>query len=145
MRNFKSPQKGRKALSLVEMTIVILTILILIGIAVPSTRWVNGWQLGKTASEDLRAIYAAQRMYISDNPLAPLAGINAAAVQPYLPPTYAGVMPTIKPISGAALTINVSVTPPIVDQGGIPYDPSAPAGAAASHPARSDGLWDVGQ
>ncbi|NJR43292.1 MAG: hypothetical protein HC767_12185 [Akkermansiaceae bacterium] len=42
---------------------MILTILILIGIAVPSSRWVNGWQLGKKASEDLRAVYAAQRMF----------------------------------------------------------------------------------
>jgi type II secretory pathway pseudopilin PulG len=148
MKNSKPPRKRQKAVSLMEMTIVILTILILIGIAVPSTRWVNGWQLGKKASEDLRAVYAAQRMYISDNPLVNIAGAFtptgpapapqnlSAAIAAYLPPTYAGVMPTITPISGGALTINVTVSPPRVDQGGTRYDPSG---------NNTDGLWDVGE
>jgi type II secretory pathway pseudopilin PulG len=148
MKSSTSLQEWKKAVTLIEMTVVILTILLLLGIAVPSTRWINGWQLGKKASEDLRAVFAAQRMYISDNPLsnivppfvptgpAPAPQTLNDAIAGYLPPTYGGVMPTILDINDTALTINVTVAPPRVERGGARYDPSG---------RTNDGLWDVGE
>jgi type II secretory pathway pseudopilin PulG len=143
MKNSRSLPQFKKAITLLEMTIVILVILTLIGISVPSTRWVSGWKLGKQASEDLRAVYAAQRMYISDNPLVNIGTENNTTLRNrlagYLPPTYGGVMPTIKADNGTTnLFITVNRTPPIVsatDGSATAYDPS-------NKP--TDGLWDVG-
>jgi type II secretory pathway pseudopilin PulG len=157
MKFFRFNPQTEKGVTLIEMSIVILTILLLIGLAIPSTQWINGWRAGKLASENLRAIYAAQRMYISDNPLnnivppfvptgpAPAPQTLNDAIAGYLPPVYGGVMPTILDIDDTALSVNFTVAPPRVEKSGVPYDPSVPAGAAADHPSRSDGLWDVGQ
>ena len=139
MKNVKMPNSFKKGITLIEMSIVILTILILIGIAVPSGRWINGWKLGKQASEDLRAVYAAQRMFLSDNPLRAVTSLLPAEIAPYLPPTYANrvILPILSSIEAVNdLTINVARTPPIVTRGVIPYDPSGNT---------ADGLWDVGQ
>lgn len=135
--------KMKKGLTLIEMTIVILVLLILTGIGMQSAQWIGAWRLGKLASETLRSVHAAQRMYVADNPLAAVAGFDAALIDPYV---IGGPPVAPAPIDGAALQIiynfieDDDTSPmlgqlvPIVDQGGR-YDRST---------TNFDGLWDIG-
>jgi len=124
-----------KGFTLVEMTVVIMVMMTLIGTGLyVSKQWTN-WQLGRTASEDLRAVYAAQRMYLADNPTATVSAITAAQVIPYLA-NRGTVLPTVKSLTGTTLAIRVNISPPNINDGtGGIYDPSGKS---------TDSLWDVG-
>jgi len=123
-------------MTLLEMSIVIAILLSLIGIGMHSSKGIDDWKLGREASENLRAVYTAQRMYLADNPTAPVANITAANVIPYLP-NGVTVMPTVKSLEGATLGILVNQSPPVVNNGsGVRYDPSG---------SYTDSLWDVGE
>jgi predicted lipoprotein len=96
----------------------------------------DDWSLGREASETLRAVYSAQRMYLADNPTQAVSTITAAQILPYLQnaPT---ALPTVKSLTGTALTIRVNVSPPVINAGsGVTYDPSGNS---------KDSLWDVGE
>jgi prepilin-type N-terminal cleavage/methylation domain-containing protein len=121
--------------TLVEMTVVIMVLMTLLGTGLFVSKQYGNWQLGRAAAEELRTGYAAQRMYLADNPTAIVANITASQIIPYLP-TRATTMPTVKSLTGATLSIRVSVTPPNINNGsGGVYDPSG---------SPNDSLWDVG-
>jgi type II secretory pathway pseudopilin PulG len=126
----------RSAFTLVEMTIVILVLLALTRIGFVSTKKMSDWKAGRAASETLRTVHTAQRLYLADNPTSSVAAITAAMIAPYMP-NNAGAVPTVKSLSGTSLTIIVNVTPPIINAGsGTRYDPSG---------SFTDSLWDVGE
>lgn len=126
----------RNGFTLIEMTVVIMVLLSLIGSGLFVSKQYGNWQAGRTASEDLRSVYAAQRMYLADNPTASVGSITAAQIIPYLA-NRSTVLPTVKTLEGTTLNIRVSVSPPNIDNGnGGIYDPSG---------SSSDSLWDVGE
>lgn len=131
--------KGHKignGFTLVEMTVVIMVIMTLLGTGLYVSKQYGNWQLGRAAAENLRTVYAAQRMYLADNPTAVITNITNSQIIPYLP-NRATTMPTVKSLTGATLTIRVNVTPPNINNGsGGVYDPSG---------STTDSLWDVGQ
>lgn len=126
----------KSGVTLLEMTVVILVLLSLMGTGlIVSTQYKN-WQLGRAASEELRNVYSAQRLYLADNPTVAVADITAADLIPYLT-SRATVMPTVKSLEGTTLTIKVDVSPPVINNGsGGVYDPSGNS---------LDSLWDVGK
>lgn len=132
----RSKFRIRRGLTLVEITIVLMILMTLVGSALVINRKFGDWRRGREASETLRTVYTAQRMFLSDNPTVQVNTITAAQLLPYMPgrPT---AMPTVKSLTGANLGILVNVSPPAVNNGsGIAYDPS---------PNRTDNLWDVGE
>lgn len=135
--NTHRPTPGNpKAVTLLEMTIVILVLLSLTGISFMSSKKINEWKLGREAGETLRAVYSAQRLYLADRPTAVVANIQASDIIPYLT-NGATSIPTVTSLQGAALTIKVNVSPPVINaSGGGTYDPSG---------GSKDSLWDVGQ
>lgn len=118
------------------MTVVILVLLTLMGTGLYVSNQYQNWQLGRTASEDLRMVHAAQRQYLADNPTVPVSSITAEMLIPYLP-NRATALPTIEDLDGNTRTIKVDVNPPVIDGGdGEAYDPSGNA---------EDSLWDAGK
>lgn len=128
--------KPRNGFTLVEMTVVIMVMMTLLGTGLFVSKQYGNWQLARSASEDLRTVYAAQRIYLSDNPTTVVTNITPAQIIPYLP-NRAAALPTVKSLTGATLSIRVNVTPPNINDGsGGIYDPSGSA---------TDSLWDVGK
>lgn len=124
-----------RGFTLLELTIVIMVLLALIGIGLYASGSVKNWQLGRQASENLRSVYTAQRLYLSDNPTVAVSALTNELLIPYLP-NKAAAMPTVKSLTGATLTIKVTVFPPVVTSSGVVYDPSG---------SSTDSLWDVGE
>ncbi len=135
----KTPRLSRpslKAFTLLEMTIVIMMLLALVKIGLFSSSTINEWKLGRTASETLRSVYSAQRMYLADNPTVPLSSLTSALILPYMT-NNTTVMPTVTSLAKTNLTILVNVSPPVINAGsGVTYDPSG---------SNRDSLWDVGE
>ena len=126
----------RRAFTLVELTLIILVMMTLMGAGLMVSGLPKKTMLGREASEKLRTVYTAQRLYLSDNPLRPVSALTNAMLIPYLP-DRATAMPTVKSLTGTTLAIKVNVFPPVVDNGaGVPYDPSGNS---------KDSLWDVGE
>lgn len=129
-------RKSQKAFTLLEMTVVILVLLSLIKIGLFTFSKMDEWRLGREASETLRSVYSAQRMYLADNPTASVSEITSTLLLPYLP-NHATVMPTVTSLTGATLSLLINVSPPTINAGsGVAYDPSG-----STH----DSLWDVGE
>lgn len=127
--------RGRKGVTLIELTVVIFVLLSMIGATMYFGGNISEWRKGKEASESLRSVYAAQRAFLADNPRRTLASLNASELTPYLP-DQSGVMPTIKSLDDITLLIDVTVSPPVCrSSDGTVYDPSS---------AIDDSLWDVG-
>ncbi|QTN31383.1 type II secretion system protein [Akkermansiaceae bacterium] len=127
---------SRNGFTLVEMTVVIMVLMTLLGTGLYVSKQYGNWQLGRAASEQLRTVYAAQRLYLADNPTATISSITTAQIVPYLP-SRATSMPTVTSLTGNTLNIRVNVTPPNINNGsGGVYDPSG---------SSTDSLWDVGQ
>lgn len=124
--------RNRTGMTLVEMSVVVLVMMTLMGVGFVFSNKLREWRLGREASETLRAVYAAQRMYLSDNPTQALATVNQAQLLPYMPPGT-NVFPTIESLEGEPLAITVNVSPPVIEGN---YDPSKIA---------DDGMWDVGK
>lgn len=115
---------------------VILLMLALVSMGFVSSRKMNEWKLGRIASETLRSVYTAQRMYLADRPTTNVANLTSALIIPYLPNNVT-VMPTVESLTGAKLSILVNVSPPVINAGsGVSYDPSG---------STKDSLWDVGE
>jgi hypothetical protein len=115
------------------MTVVIAMILVLAGAASLSIRPYLAYRDGRTAGEMLRAVKAAQLMYLSDNPATPVANLTQALLLPYMPNA---AWPTFPSVNGQVPTIDCTRFPPVAVLNGAAYDPS---------PSTTDGLWDVGQ
>lgn len=121
---------------MLEMTLVIMILLALVGSGIMVYRNVDQWKLGRTASETLRSVHSAQRMFLADNPTRLVSSITPEEILPYMP-GQPETMPTVESLDGTSLTIMVDVSPPVVDGGGgTPYDPSGNT---------SDSLWDIGE
>lgn len=136
MKNLQLSRPPKRAFTLLEMSIVIMVLLALVSIGFVSSRKMNEWKLGRTASETVRQVYTAQRLYLADNPTANVANLTSALILPYLP-SRATVMPTVKSLTGTTLSIIVNQSPPIINAGsGTRYDPSG---------SFTDSLWDVGE
>ncbi|MCB1129717.1 MAG: type II secretion system protein [Verrucomicrobiae bacterium] len=124
------------AFTLLEMTIVIMVLLALVSTGLFVNNKMDEWKLGKQAGETLRTVYAAQRMYLADNPTAAVSSITNAKIIPYLP-NQATTMPKVTSLVGTQLNILVNVSPPVINGGsGVTYDPSG---------SSNDSLWDVGE
>lgn len=129
-------QVTKKGFTLLEMTVVILVLMTLIGTGLFVSTQYQEWQLGRTASEDLRMVHAAQRQYLADNPTVAVSAITAEMLIPYLT-NRAEALPTVKSLEGTTLTIKVNVNPPVINDGsGGVYDPSG---------SPEDSLWDAGK
>ena len=136
MKTLPLSKRSRRAFTLLEMTIVIMVLLALIKIGLSVSTKMDEWKLGREASESLRTVYSAQRMYLADNPTKLVSAIVAADIIPYMP-NNATVLPTVKSLVGTQLSIIVNQTPPVINAGsGVTYDPSGNS---------KDLLWDVGQ
>jgi prepilin-type N-terminal cleavage/methylation domain-containing protein len=118
--------------TLVEMTVVIAVILVLIGAASLGVKPYYAYRDGRTAGEALRAVKAAQLMYLSDNPSTAVTSLTQALLLPYMPN---GTWPVLPTVGTVVPTINCAQFPPVALLSGTTYDPSASA---------TDGLWDVG-
>jgi prepilin-type N-terminal cleavage/methylation domain-containing protein len=126
----------QRALTLIEMTIVIGILLVLMSGGLHFGRKVDEWKLGRAAGETLRTVHTAQRGYLADHPTTAVNSITAANLLPYMPGNYQ-TMPSVKSLTGQTLAIRVNVIPPVVvDPSGSVYDPSGKS---------RDGLWDVGE
>lgn len=107
-----------------------------IKLASPSIDTTKYFELGAKASQALRKVYAAQRLYLADHPTEPVSSLTDAKLIPHLPYSTTSI-PTAQAPDGSILNIKVSVTPPIfVDSKGADHDPSH---------NKTDGLWDVGR
>ncbi|MDX1679227.1 MAG: hypothetical protein R3242_00730 [Akkermansiaceae bacterium] len=134
--SIKTQSPGSRGVTLLEMTVVILLILSLIGIGTFSAAKIGEWKLGRKAGEELRAVHAAQRLFLADNPTTPVSSITADDLLPYMQGNPSA-LPTVESLDGTTLTIKVDVNPPVVDAGGgAAYDPSG---------SSSDSLWDIGK
>jgi type II secretory pathway pseudopilin PulG len=119
-----------------ELTVVIMVIMAMIGATMYFGGNIDEWRRGKEASEALREVYAAQRAFLADNPRRTLGSLTDAELVPYLP-SRGAALPSPEDLDGAALTVNVKVSPPtLLDAGGTTYDPSG---------SGEDSLWDVGK
>jgi type II secretory pathway pseudopilin PulG len=133
-------------LTLLEMTLVILVLMSLLSVGLFSSKKLTEWRLAREASETLRAVYTAQRMFLADNPTVGIGTITPANIISYLPPktpipttlaAYFGAsMP--KSLTNDLLDINYTTanSSPFFTKGTVRYDPSG---------SNTDSLWDVGE
>ena len=118
------------------MTIVIMILMALVKVGLFTSAALDKYKLGRIASESLRSVYTAQRMYLADNPTVSVTSITSTVLLPYMP-NGATAMPTVKSLTGSTLSIIVNVSPPVINAGsGVTYDPSG---------SNKDSLWDVGE
>ena len=125
--------RAKGGFTLVEMSVTIAMILVLVGGASLGVQPYLAYRDGRASGEMLRAVKAAQLMYLSDYPSTPVTSLTQALILPYMPH---GTWPTLPLVNGVAPTINCAVFPPVAVLGGTTYDPSG---------AANDGLWDAGQ
>jgi len=130
----RSKKPGTRALSLIEITLVIGVMLTLVSIVTFSVGSIMDWRKGRDAAEKLRAVYLAQKSFLADQPSKSFATFTDAELIPYLP-GRPGAIPVQLGMDGEALVINVQQLPPVFSNGVDRYDPSG---------SSSDGLWDVG-
>jgi type II secretory pathway pseudopilin PulG len=121
--------------TLLEMTVVIAMIIVLVGVASLSVKPYFAYRDGRAAGEMLRAVKAAQLMYLSDNPSALVTSLTPGPTGNLVQYMPGGNWPTLPTTSGGVPTINCAVFPPVAVLNGTTYDPSG---------SFTDGLWDVG-
>jgi prepilin-type N-terminal cleavage/methylation domain-containing protein len=124
--------RSKGGFTLVELTVAIAVILVLVGAASLGVKPYYAYRDGRAAGEMLRAVKAAQLMYLSDNPSTAVANLTSALLLPYMPN---GTWPTLPTTSTGVPTVNCTVFPPVAVLSGTTYDPSG---------SPTDGLWDVG-
>jgi prepilin-type N-terminal cleavage/methylation domain-containing protein len=125
--------RSTRGLTLVELSVTIAVILILAGAASLSVKPYLAYRDGRAAGEMLRAVKAAQLMYLSDNPATPVANLTQPLLSPYMPN---GAWPILPLVNGQQPTIDCTQFPPVAVLNGATYPPP---------PAKTDGLWNVGQ
>jgi hypothetical protein len=118
------------------MSVVIGVLLALMSTGLYFNNKISDWKAAKEASETLRSVYAAQRMFLADNPTTAVTAITEAQLLPYMS-NKPSTIPTITSLENKELDIKITVSPPVVDDGsGGIYDPSGDS---------NDSLWDVGE
>jgi type II secretory pathway pseudopilin PulG len=130
----KSPciSRAQAGFTMVELSIVIGAMLLLIGLASAAAPPFIAYIQGEQAGESLRAVKAAQLMYLADNPATPVSSLNRALLSPYMPN---GAWPTLPTVNGQTPTINCTVFPPVAVLNGSTYPPNG---------STTNGLWNVG-
>src|ERR1700732_1247985 len=96
-----SPDFRASGFTLIELSITIAVILILVGAASLGIKPYYAYRDGRAAGEALRAVKAAQLMYLSDNPSTAVTALTQALLLPYMPngtwptlPSVGAVVPT---------------------------------------------------
>lgn len=117
------------------MTLVIALMLTLSGVVMYSIDAITEWQKGRAASEQLKAVYIAQKSYLADHPTKSYTQFTSDELIPYLP-NRPGAMPTTTGENDEALALKFNIMPPEFRLNGSTYDPSD---------STEDGLWDVGK
>ena len=136
MKSFPPFRPAPQAFTLLEMTVVIMVMMSLIAVGLSVSGGSKKSMLAREASESLRTVYTAQRLFLSDNPLTPISSLTPELLLPYLP-NQAAAIPTVKSLTGTTLQIKLNVFPPVVNNGAdAAYDPSGNS---------KDSLWDVGE
>jgi type II secretory pathway pseudopilin PulG len=125
-----SSGKGSEGLTIIEISLVLAILIALAGLALTLTGGMDKWKKGKEAGEQLRVVYIAQKAYMADHPTTDVSTLTTTVLMPYLV-NGATVFPVVKDLDGNAMTVNVTVMPPVVTP-----DPSG---------TLDDGLWDVGK
>jgi len=125
--------RSYRGTTLVELSVTIGIIVILASIVSLSVQPFMAYRDGRAAGEALRAVKAAQLMYLADHPATPVNTLTQAMLLPYMPN---GAWPTLPKAGSQTPTINCAVFPPVAVLGGTTYDPTG---------SPTDGLWDVGQ
>ncbi|MEC5127952.1 type II secretion system protein [Verrucomicrobiales bacterium BCK34] len=125
---------SQRGFSLIEVTLVIGIMLTIASIVTYSVGTLNEWKKGRSVSEDLKAVYVAQKSYLADHPTSLASDFTEAKLVKYLPGNLTG-MPTAESLDDEELTLSYKVIPPVFKLGSSTYDPSG---------SSSDGLWDVG-
>jgi prepilin-type N-terminal cleavage/methylation domain-containing protein len=128
-------RRNKSGYTLIEIAAAIAVMVALAAIVIAAGRGYANWSDGKQAADALRAVEAARRLYLADNPYADVNFLNQANLLPYLP---GNVWPTLPSVAGGTLTIHFTTPnqPPTLRLGGSVYDPS---------PSTTDGVWDVGR
>jgi type II secretory pathway pseudopilin PulG len=119
----------------VELSVVIAVILVLVGVAALGVKPYFAYRDGRAAGEILRAVKAAQLMYLSDNPSAAVTSLTSGPTGNLVQYMPQGNWPTLPSVNGVVPTINCTVFPPVAVLNNSTYDPSG---------SITDGLWDVG-
>jgi type II secretory pathway pseudopilin PulG len=128
-------RSGRRGLTILEMTVVILVLLTLAGISFYAMTGYREWQRGSEGARVLRMVYNAQRTYLAEHPIESPSALTAEKIIPYLS-GGSNALPTAQALDDGVLTVDVTVSPPVLlDSDGNDYDPSGDT---------DDGLWDVG-
>lgn len=135
MKTLNIAKKNQGAFTLVEICLVIGLIIALTSFIGMSVVTVRNWQSGKTASLSLQAVYSAQRSFMADHPTAQISAVSKSQLESYLPQGWS-TMPVFFGIDGQSLTLDHTVMPPRILDGGIVYDPSGKS---------DDGVWDLGK
>jgi prepilin-type N-terminal cleavage/methylation domain-containing protein len=130
---FSPKSRSTSGVTLIELSVTIAVILLLAGAASLAIKPYLAYRDGRAAGEMLRAVKAAQLMYLSDNPSTAVANLTQPKLLPYMPN---GAWPTLPSVNGQVPTIDCTKFPPVAVLNGKTYDPSA---------STTDGLWDVGQ
>jgi len=125
--------RSKSGFTLVEMSVVIAVILVLVGVASLGVKPYFAYRDGRAAGEILRAVKAAQLLYLSDNPSASVTSLTSGPTGNLVQYMPQGNWPTLPSVNGVVPTINCAVFPPVAVLNGTTYDPSP-----------SSGLWDVG-
>lgn len=126
--------RNQRAFSLIEITLVIGIMLSIASIITYSVGTLNEWKVGRLASEDLKAVYVAQKGYLADHPTSLASDFTESKLIKYLPGTFTA-MPTANSLEDEELSLAYKVLPPVFKLGSSPYDPSD---------STNDGLWDIG-
>jgi len=125
----------RPGFTLIEMSLVIFLLIALMTTGLFFSSAVGTWKAGRDASETLRSVYVAQRTYLADHPTTAVSNLTESKLIDYLPDRPSS-FPKIKTLDGRMLSVRVTVSPPVVADGGGTYDPSGKP---------DDSLWDVGE
>jgi type II secretory pathway pseudopilin PulG len=130
----KSPRisRAQAGLTIVELSIVMGVLVLLAGLASLAAPPFIAYSQGRQAGEALRAVKAAQLMYLADNPATPITSLTQAMLLPYMPN---GAWPTLPTVAGGTPTINCAQFPPVAVLGGSTYNPTG---------STTNGLWNVG-
>ena len=141
MKSACSTRPARKGFTLIELSVVIFILIALLSMGFGMSKSIDKWKKGKEASETLRSVYTAQRLYLADHPTVAVNTLNPTMVAPYIPNGTGNTVPTAVSLTNATLYARVNVSPPIwtTSSGGTSgtaYDPSG---------SSTDSLWDVGQ
>ena len=129
-----------KGFTLIELSVVLCVLIALLSFGFGVSGAVTKWKKGRDASETLRTVYTAQRLYLADNPTTPVASLTQPLLLPYIPGGPA-TFPTSRTLEGVPLFVHVNVSPPQFTTtaggvAGVAYDPSG---------SSTDSLWDVGE